>query len=1228
MGFTNEQILAINATGKGIAVPAAAGSGKTTVLVERVITKLADPANNITPDRLLAVTFTTDAAANMKQKLSAEFEKRIANEPDNHWLQSQQSLLAAAKIKTINAFCLDFVKENSGRLDIRDDVKIIEPNDELILLDASIAEAFEEAYSTKPEMMKLLNDSLCQETDEELAEHIKNFCFVLGSVPFPESFAKNTEKLFFTDEGFKHYTDMIFDYAAVRLSRAKANIAANYALIKTFEPIKKLAEVIAQDNDHLDSFGKAIDKHDLSAVHKLCSGYKWATMYNAADKMIDKTFGLENSQIYHKSVEHFRTERAAYRKLIDKLAAMLDIDKAGEQKRLAFAGELYKGICELTLRTRELLWEKKLERNCISFADVEDMTVRLLLENTDEGYKRTELCEDIVSKSLYKMILIDEFQDVNDLQELIFKAVSDTDDLSIMGTNVFIVGDIKQAIYGFRQANPELFLRAVAAAEDEKNSSKLELIRLTNNFRSRQNVIDLVNDIFSKLMSKSVGGVDYDQNEMLYLGAKYPAADIKTDILYFTYKSTGDDDSGYSDQSFEHIAAANYVRDMLDKGTLVNDGETQRPCRPSDFCILVRTNKMQSRLAAALKTVGLDSFYESGDGYMRAREILVMINLLRVIDSPLNDLAMLSVMLSPVFGFTAEEVTEIRLLCNIDGSGIRKKLYQIINAASKDDDDTHEREAQRIEVSSEALKNKCKAAVALIKKLHYYAASLPLESLIGRIYEETDFYSSAAAFENSSQMRANLRMLIEYAASYDSSGASGGLTGFLRYYEKIAQAGKDFKQAALSASGEGVIIQTMHGSKGLEYPFIILCDMEYKFSGRGGHSDFLVDRDLGAALRYHNVYDLSSGTNLSYDAMTLSLNKKQLSEEMRLLYVALTRARERVCIIMPVKVGAKTDNFKKLASLMSAVETLGGVDEGIVSSCDSFLEWLTAALCTHKDFLPFINFIEDNTEKEFNISPVYSLSELDVRAADITLRDDSLPDHIPKPADKALTDKLKENFAVIDKKEKARVLSKLTVTEIVRAEQEKLYGDKNPEFYPQLPRLDDEVGRLTHAERGTYTHLFMELADYDNAEKSVKDELARLTANGMFTKKEAQGVYVSALELFFASSFFKRMKSSHNIMREKKFLTTLDELNLGAGFEEYSGTDACVQGIADSIFEEDDGYVLVDYKTDAFKSEEEMDKYKTQLRIYKAAFDLILDKPVKSCYIYSFWLGKGKEMKF
>lgn len=1242
--WTQEQIQAINARGKGIAVPAAAGSGKTTVLVERVIDILADPSNDVTPDRLLAVTFTTDAAANMKRKLSSEFEKRIAAHPDDLWLQSQQSMLAAAKIKTINAFCLDFVKENFNLLDIRDDVKIIEPDDESLLLDRSIDEALEEAYKNSPDMMKKLNDSLCQETDEQLSAHIRKMCYVLGSVPFPELFAQAQKELFFTDEGFKHYTDMLFEYAESKLSRARAAMTTNEAMRMTFSFIPKLCDCIDDDITFVTKFCQAVGDRDTDMIHKLRDGRKWASLYGYTDKTIDKTFDVNESQIYHKAYEHFKTERDAYKKLIDKLGAMLDINVPVQKQRLAFAGELYSGICDLTLRTRELLWEKKLERNAVSFADVEDMTVRLLVEKTETGFVRTPLCEDIVKSRLYKMILIDEFQDVNDLQELIFRAVSETDDISVMGTNVFLVGDVKQAIYGFRQANPKLFLNVIADTQRPENQAKLESIRLRTNFRSRKNVIDFVNDIFSVIMSSDVGDVTYDDDEMLYLGAEYPAADIPTDVLFFSYGddssaeddledsdgSQANDSSSYSFIAPEYIAASNHIRDMLDSGALVYDSDEkkQRPCRPSDFCILVRTNKVQSKIAAALKTVGLDSFYETADGYMRAREILVIINLLRVIDSPFNDVAMLSVMLSQVMGFTADEVTTIRLLCDSSDSGVRKKLYQIMNAVSKEEDETHERESGKINVDDPVLEEKCRKAVALVKSLRYYAASMPLEALIGKIYQLTDLYSSAAAFENSTQMRANLRMLIEYAAAYDSSGSSGGLTGFLRYYEKIAGAGKDFKQAALSSSGEGVIIQTMHGSKGLEYPFVILCDMEYKFKGTGDLPDFIIDRDIGTALRYHNVYDLSNGSNLSYDAMSLMLAKKELSEEMRLLYVALTRAKERLTIILPVKVGKKTNAFKKYSSLLSAAETLGGVDSGLVSSCGSYAEWIVAALSAHEDFAPFVHFIEDNTEDEFDIKPVYSLSKLSVRPADIKPRENALPDFVPRPADKVLTEKLIKGFAYDDNDPLSQVISKLSVTEIVRAEQEKLYGDKDPEFYPRLPRLDDEIGRLSHAERGTYTHLFMELADYAKAKQSVSDELERLTSLGMFTPAQAKGVYVSALEMFFASPFFERMSASTEIMRERSFLATISELSLGEGFEEYEGTDACVQGIADCIFEEDDGYVIVDYKTDRFENEQAMDKYKTQLRIYKAAFDLVLDKPVKSCYIYSFWLGKGREIFF
>lgn len=335
------------------------------------------------------------------------------------------------------------------------------------------------------------------------------------------------------------------------------------------------------------------------------------------------------------------------------------------------------------MRARELLDDKKLDKNAVSFSDVEDMTVRLLLEYDGKEYKRTDLCEEIVKSKQIKIIMIDEFQDVNDLQELIFKALSDTDDLSVMGRNVFIVGDVKQAIYGFRQTNPELLLDTIRQAGLDKNRDKLEVIRLTKNFRSRVNIIDFVNDIFSSLMSPRTGDIDYNDDEMLRLGAEYPEYEHKTDIMYFVDEGDPEDDDGsdddkskvrYDDYNERHIAAANYIIDMITKGVPVTENGQLRPCRASDFCILVRTNKEQVRFAKALETVGISSFYDIAGGYMDSREILVMTNLLRIIDSPRNDLSMLSVMMSPVFGFSANEVTEIKLLCKTDASGINKAL--------------------------------------------------------------------------------------------------------------------------------------------------------------------------------------------------------------------------------------------------------------------------------------------------------------------------------------------------------------------------------------------------------------------------------------------------------------------------------------------------------------------------------------------------------------------------
>ncbi|MBR1749520.1 MAG: UvrD-helicase domain-containing protein [Ruminococcus sp.] len=1233
--WTDEQQRAISAKGKGIVVPAAAGSGKTAVLIERVVNILADEKTGITPDSLLAVTFTTDATANMKRKLSQEFEKRIECCPDDEWLRKQQSLLAGAKIRTINAFCLDFVKENFSRLPIRDDVSIIDSNEQSALFDMSIDEALEEFYESSPELMKKLTDHLCGERDTDLSDHIKELNRVLDSIPFREYWLRDVIEDLKSGKAYQNAVDTLFSYADNEKDKLVKNIEFCRRVINEFSFAPKIKKLAEDNLLILDDLVTKINKRDMQGIYRLATDEKpsFGRLTSALEKQLEP---YSDNQLLTSLFARFKDERERYMSTAKALIKELSYECDKQMEMVSFSGELFEGIAELTMRAREIFEDKKLDKNAVSFADVEDMTVRLLLEYDGKHYKRTDLCEDIVKNGQYKIIMIDEFQDVNDLQELIFKALSDTNDLEVMGKNVFIVGDVKQAIYGFRQTNPELLLKTLYQAGLEENSEKLEIIRLSKNFRSRDNVIDFVNDTFKTLMSPTVGDVDYNDSEMLSLGAKYPQAEHKTDVLYFTCSDTADDEDEtddakktYDEYGEEHIAVANYISDMIKKGVPVTDNGTLRPCRASDFCVLVRKNAPQVRFAKALEAVGISSFYDIVGGYMNAREILVMMNLLRIIDSPRNDIAMLSVMLSPIFGFDANEVTEVRLLCKEDESGTVRKLYQVMLAISKDKNEQHEKETERISVDNKQLEKKCRNAVALIKKLRYFAASMPLEALVNKIYDETDLYSVAAAYENSRQMRANLRMLIEIAAAYDKTGGSGGLAGFIRYFERIAASGKDFDQAMVSTSdSDGVIIQTMHSSKGLEYPFVILADTGYEFSRTDIKKRFLCDRKFGVAVKYHNVYDLSLSSNINYNAVRKQIWNKQLSEEMRLLYVALTRAKERLCIVFPINESGRTDLYKRFSELSKDIETLGGVTDSIVKDCKSYLQWLYLTLCGYKEFSPVTELISVKTGQNMKQLCHEHRSSIDLIKGDTKERGKGPFEYKTAAPDDKLVDTLANGFLYEDGSKLSKVISKLSVTEIVRNEQEKKYKDKNPEFYPQLPRLDEEIGKLTHAERGTYTHLFMELADYERAEISVKDELARLVSGRHFTEKEAEGVYIGALEMFFASSFYKRMKASKNIMREKRFLTSIDELSLGAEFDEFKNTDAMVQGIADSIFEEDDGYVIVDYKTDRFGSEEDMDKYKTQLLIYKAAFDLILDKKVKSCYIYSFWLGMGREMIF
>lgn len=1238
--WTADQMEAIKADGKGIVVSAAAGSGKTAVLIERVIRQLTEK-NSVPADRLLAVTFTTAAAAQLRDKLNEAFEKRLKTDPDNEWLLKQQNLLQLAKISTIDAFCFDMVKENLHKFDFQGGVKILDETDITVLFKKAFGQALDEMCRNSPEKYSALYNAFCEEGKTLSSSRLYKYCFkmygFLRSLAFRDDW-KEKAKTFYHEDNFDEYADICYEQAREYLAQAEDKLRRikNLALTPTKEggyiPAEYISGITQKITKKGISSGGAVDQIE-GAVKKMlihCDNGEWdslCALYNSGIKL--DSFKLANTDgLANMALDEINTAKSKCSELKkDIFKPVLELFRATEKRAketLSQGAKLFEYIVELTENTEKRIYEYKLEKNGLEFSDVMLMAKELLVEKTNEGIKRTELAENIRQSGLYRIILIDEFQDVNNLQEIIFRAVSDSDDLDYLGKNVFVVGDMKQAIYGFRLTNPELFKKNLQAAGDEANKEFLQAIYLKKNFRSRKEVIDFTNFVFGQLMSADCGDVEYSGNERLEQGANYSGREVPVEIMLIDQDNDFDKTLGFGEENF---AVAKRIKEMLDEGHLVYSGGEERPCKPADFCVLVTANEEKKRFAKALEKFGIKAKSEDESGYLRSREISIAVDMLRVIDNPMNDIALAAVMMSPIFAFSAEDMTRISLKCVNGKNGFRKHIFQILVATDSAKTADEEKEADYIDLQNEILQKKCERTYRLISELRYCAMCMTVDELIRRIFDKTDLMGVVSMYRDSLKKRANLRLLLEYAQSYNNSNG-GGVSGFLRYLESVTDDDKAFQNAVtVTESENSADVITYHKSKGLEYPFVFLGQLNKDLV----KSDSIYfHNSMGCAFEFADNGRIRNKYNLYFNYLKRVKTMEDKSERMRLFYVGCTRAKEKLFVCYSFKNNECEDvNKSKEAARNLAKEAMSTEDlpAELVRKQKSMLDWVTIALARMKGNGKFFEWlgipVTDSWDKSSeNVS-------VEFRRYAYSPEEEQEEEHSNLPeADPVLCAELFDRFLQAENDKTVHKPSKLTVTEIVREEIEREYKDKNPEFYPNLPRLDDELDKLSSAEKGTFTHKFMELADYENAEKSVSEELKRLVGKGYFTKKEASGVYTHSLKKFFGSEFYARMKNSVDIRREQKFLAAMRDLDLPERLKEITDGDGMLQGIADCIFKESDGWVLVDYKTDNFQSMSDTEKYGTQLQIYKAAFELILGEKIKSSYIYSFKLGEGREFVF
>lgn len=1225
VNWTPEQQHAIEARGKGLIVSAAAGSGKTAVLIERMIQLLSDESSKIPADRLLAVTFTNDAAAQMREKLSAAFAEKIKQDPENKWLLQQQNLLQLARISTINSFCLDLVKSNINMFDLSGGLTVLEENVQTLIYERSRDEALQELCRTSPDEYELLMSAFSQ---KQLADVIYSFYTFFRSLPFREDWLEKAINNFIDRDLFDKLMDERFEKAEQLLVKAKQHheLFEQYTQYSDdliiLSDYTKLYENAESDRALLKKLSALVKDRDIDGIAELDASPDRLKPVASTSKVF-KALEEDLQALIKEKHSLAKNERECFRDCITEIKDMFLLTEEILTENMLINRDILSALAKLCSMIDDIAMQEKIERNGITFSDAELMAKELLVTLENGELVRTELAEEIRFNRLYEVIFIDEFQDVNDLQELVFRVLSDTDDLRIMGKNVFVVGDVKQAIYKFRLSDPELFIKTEKDANSPDNASQLEAVNLNRNFRSRREVIDYVNFAFSSLMTEDCGGVNYDDSQKLVQGAAYDERLCPAEVYFVDNAPEFKKKYGFSRENYE---TALIIKKMLDDKEPVFENGKSRPCTAGDFCILAQTNSEIKAAAAALEAAGLRVYSKDTDGYLRSREISLVLDMLRVIDDPMNDISLAALILSPILGFTPEEAANLSALST--RAEPTKHYWQIILGTDKEKSSSHDKETDYIDLGDKVLQQKCTYAYRLITKLRFMSMDMSLEGLIKKIYDLTDLMGITSLYLDADKKRANLRLLLQYAAAYEQNSLEG-VTGFLRYIDSVSSNKSAFSKAVTASQGiDSVCVKTYHASKGLEFPFVFLTDLDRAFDKVSDAA--IMHNELGCAFRFLAERQRIMKKSIYYDYLRKHTILDEKSERLRLLYVGCTRAKEKLFLCCAPTYKSNESFEQSLNRKRQYISSLAGRRDisDIVSDANSMLDWVLISLFrlhSCEDVKYWFGLSDVGIEKSAAQDPDLIFTDLS--------RSGNYPDvqtgdkkQGPSP-DNELLRKLKEraDADLEHLSSQVQAASKMTVTEIVSAEHERSHGITE-DFFPNLPRLDDENDELSAAEKGTFTHKFMEVADYAKAEQSVRGELDRLTEEGYFSRKEASGVYVDALEKFFSSDLYLRMKRSDEIMREKQFLVAFDDLELYGRYEQYLSDGSMLQGIADCIFKENGEYIIVDYKTDRFKNESEIMKYSVQLDLYKAAFGLLLDSPVKGCCIYSFWLGRAVEL--
>ncbi len=1183
--WTKEQLSAIQDKGNNILVAAAAGSGKTTVLVERIIRKIIDDKIDI--DKILVVTFTNAAASEMRERILTALYNQIEKDPLNKQLRKQIILLNKASICTIDSFCLDVIRNNFFEIGASSNFRIADNTELELLKQDALEETFEELYlNNDEEFQKLIENYSGYKDDENLKNIILKIYNFIQSAPFPEDWLEEKVQIFNSNK--EKFSETA--WAKILLKNFKDELQNSIQILKTYkrklEQVPELSKsmlIIADDINQLENLEKSLNN--------------WNTAYEIANNLKFKTW-QSDKKVISELKEESKTARDIAKKRINQAIEKTFIYT--EEEAMKDMQDMYKSlnkIKEVVFKFIEKFNEKKSEKNIMDFSDIEHNALKILLRKNEKGtYEKTEIAKKYEEK--FQEIAIDEYQDSNLVQEYILTSISND-------KNIFMVGDVKQSIYRFRQAKPELFLNKYENYGITANDLG-QKIQLFKNFRSRKNILDVTNIIFEDIMSKEFGEIEYNETEYLNLGANYEepekecdfAGKAELDIIELKEETT--DEEKEEEETTEELLekteieakfVAQKIRDLIDNKYQVYDRKKgYRDIKYKDIVILLRaTSNVANIFEKELSNQEIPVFSDQASNYLESIEIKNIISLFKIIDNPYKDIPLVTVMRSIIGDFTDNELIEIRL-CKKDGH-----YYDSIKEAliSK-------------EIKQET-KEKLKAFTEKIEKWREEEKYLPLNEFIWKIYKETDYYNYVRLMPNGEVRKANLKMLFDRAKEYEKISFKG-LFNFIRYLEKIKNNNSDLASAKVIGENENVVrIMSIHKSKGLEFPIAIISRANKKFNQKDLTDTILMHQDIGIGMQYVNYDRQIEYTTAAKEAIKLKIKEESIAEEMRILYVALTRAKEKLIIT-----GVENDLEKSLEQKRELLENYekenGKINHLLLKKDLSYLGWLELVYLNHK-----------NIEEYMQLNKV--------------LRKDILKEEEKKEEKQIKTifedeEELEKISKILNweyqYKDMTSIQSKMSVTKIKELKNKEISKQEPAET---KPKFIEEKKKLTSAEKGTLIHLILQKLDF--SKKYTKQEIEKFIENlyekQIINKLQKESIDSEKIYKIVTSKFFENIQTAKQVYKETPFYTYINTKEI---YNTENEENILVQGIIDLYYiTKDDEIALVDYKTDYVENEEELiEKYKIQLEIYKKALEEALNKKVKETYIYSIGLNKAIKL--